>query len=450
MSADSQIKKCPIQPPQQPPPSPSPHPQPSPHAPSCSFDPGGGMPSSGGVGGASFFPGSRSIRVSIAATHPSYDTCRCRSPSHVRCFTTRASNGPFGIAPITWSTSFPSRKNRSVGMPITPNSWNFAWFSSLLIFANTTLPAYFLASSSIVGAIAWQGRHHSAQKSTTTYGFSFTTRSKSASVMWIGASWTMARVPRVRRTTGARDIKLSYGLSKRGTFTGPPLPPPPPPPPPAAEPLPLHDVERLPHPRVPQRPEPGEDHESVEHVVVPVQRVVELEPLRVDHVARLLGAKQAMAEEHLSRALRGHQRVAVPRRAIVLQEAPHRRAALVERGVVRARVLVAVPPTVGPLPVHEESGELAHALVPRHPKAARDAKRVPLLGGACPHTALEDDDPLPVRGAPQPPQDLIRRAQCGGMTRGQAELDQGHEPPVGARPLLVWVHAEPPLPPLPP
>src|SRR3972149_4627519 len=51
IAADSQIKKCPIQPPQQPPPSPSPHPQPSPHAPSCSFDAMGRMTSSAGLGG---------------------------------------------------------------------------------------------------------------------------------------------------------------------------------------------------------------------------------------------------------------------------------------------------------------------------------------------------------------------------------------------------------------
>src|SRR5439155_18532870 len=96
--------------------------------------------------------------------------------------------GPFGIAPMIWSTSFPPRKNKSVGMPMTPYSWNFTWLSSLLIFANTTLPAYFLANSSIIGAIAWHGRHHSAQKSTMTYGFSFMTLSKYVSVICMGVA----------------------------------------------------------------------------------------------------------------------------------------------------------------------------------------------------------------------------------------------------------------------
>ena len=43
-----------------------------------------------------------------------------------------------------------------------------AGFSSIFSFATTNLPAYSLATSSKIGAIALQGPHHSAQKSTRT------------------------------------------------------------------------------------------------------------------------------------------------------------------------------------------------------------------------------------------------------------------------------------------
>src|ERR1700704_6237038 len=61
-------------------------------------------------------------------------------------------------------------------------------FSSVFSFTNVILPAYFLARSSIIGAIARHGAHHSAQKSTITLGCCLMTWSNSSSVVWIGAS----------------------------------------------------------------------------------------------------------------------------------------------------------------------------------------------------------------------------------------------------------------------
>src|SRR3990170_536435 len=176
-----------------------------------------------------------------------------------------------------------------------------------------------------------------------TYGFSLTTLSKSSSVMWMGASWTILGTS-MRFETWARDINLSYVPAKRPRALG--LEPPrrlqnpqrvqgdhrarapaapvhdldvrgPLPrgrpvealcaPSAVGGPLTLHDVERLPHARASQREDEGEDPQRLEDVVVPVQRVVELEPLWVDHLARLLRAEQTVTEEELRRPLRGLQ-----------------------------------------------------------------------------------------------------------------------------------------------
>src|SRR3954467_9376747 len=68
-------------------------------------------------------------------------------------------------------------------MPPPPYLGGICGFSSILTLATVTLPAMSLASSSSAGAIILQGPHHSAQKSTSTGSFDFSTSvSKLASV----------------------------------------------------------------------------------------------------------------------------------------------------------------------------------------------------------------------------------------------------------------------------
>src|SRR5690348_1547074 len=73
-----------------------------------------------------------------------------------------------GSAPILVAATWPFLNRISVGMPRTPYFIGVCGFSSMLILAMVTLPFISLANSSRKGAIALQGPHHSAQKSTST------------------------------------------------------------------------------------------------------------------------------------------------------------------------------------------------------------------------------------------------------------------------------------------
>mgnify|MGYP000682735119 CR=1 FL=1 len=85
-----------------------------------------------------------------------------------KCFFISASNADFGAAPIISPTTLPPLKNFKVGMLITLYFIARLLFSSTLILAIVTLPAYSPASASNEGAIILQGPHHSAQKSSKT------------------------------------------------------------------------------------------------------------------------------------------------------------------------------------------------------------------------------------------------------------------------------------------
>jgi len=63
---------------------------------------------------------------------------------------------------------WPSLKKRRVGRLRTPFSVQKSFSSSTLYLPTIARPSYYLASSSITGAIAMQGPHHVAQKSITT------------------------------------------------------------------------------------------------------------------------------------------------------------------------------------------------------------------------------------------------------------------------------------------
>src|SRR6185503_17719291 len=71
-----------------------------------------------------------------------------------------------GTAPTTWSTTAPPLMKRMVGIERIPYRAARAGLSSTFTLARLTLPVPSRASSSRVGAMARQGAHHSAQKST--------------------------------------------------------------------------------------------------------------------------------------------------------------------------------------------------------------------------------------------------------------------------------------------
>jgi len=72
------------------------------------------------------------------------------------------------MAPTLWAAILPSLKTTRVGMlrmPIIPATLLFAWVLYLTTF---TWPSSSSPRASITGAMALQGPHHGAQKSTTT------------------------------------------------------------------------------------------------------------------------------------------------------------------------------------------------------------------------------------------------------------------------------------------
>src|SRR6476646_8234578 len=72
------------------------------------------------------------------------------------------------MAPTRCSTILPSLKSSRVGMPRTLYRIAVLPLESTSSFPTFNLPAYSVATVSIVGPICRQGPHHSAQKSTRT------------------------------------------------------------------------------------------------------------------------------------------------------------------------------------------------------------------------------------------------------------------------------------------
>lgn len=118
----------------------------------------------------------------VPCTQPCYDIQKCgaalitlkplRTKKYLQaCYYSRDSNFScnfaFVVAPTNLSTTSPFLMNSIVGMLRMPNSMAMSSFSSTSHLPTTILPSYSLASSSTIGAMARQGPHHVAQKSTT-------------------------------------------------------------------------------------------------------------------------------------------------------------------------------------------------------------------------------------------------------------------------------------------
>src|SRR6266540_1905327 len=98
----------------------------------------------------------------------SVNTRELQAVGALRRLSTASLRSRFGTAPTTFSTGWPFLKNRRVGMLMMPYLPAMSGFSSVLSFTTLSLPSYSVASSSMQGAIIWQGPHHTAQKSTRT------------------------------------------------------------------------------------------------------------------------------------------------------------------------------------------------------------------------------------------------------------------------------------------
>ena len=101
-------------------------------------------------------------------------------------------------------------------MPLTPNCAARPWFASTSTLTSSICPARSATSPSRTGASAWQGPHHSAQKSTTTGSSrerSSTASSKVCSVTSIAAGQrSRSRPCRGRSGTAARrDVGAAAG-----------------------------------------------------------------------------------------------------------------------------------------------------------------------------------------------------------------------------------------------
>src|SRR5258706_11721799 len=114
------------------------------------------------------------------------DTYNCEIFFHYRCLSRAFVITLLSTAPTICSFTCPSLMTRRVGMPLTLKRAAVELFASTSSLPTLTRPLYSSAIASTVGAIARQGAHQAAQKSTRTGVLDFTTSaSKFASVISI-------------------------------------------------------------------------------------------------------------------------------------------------------------------------------------------------------------------------------------------------------------------------
>ena len=96
------------------------------------------------------------------------------------CWSIQLSKAGFGIAPLCFDTTLPLWYKNNAGIPLTPSFPALAGFESVSTLAISI--SLSLATCSKTGAIALQGPHQGAQKSTSTHSLSFTEFSYSESL----------------------------------------------------------------------------------------------------------------------------------------------------------------------------------------------------------------------------------------------------------------------------
>src|SRR5947199_8180442 len=99
------------------------------------------------------------------------------------------------------------------------------------------------------------------------------------------------------------------------------------------------------------------------------------------------------------------------------------------------RVAVTIPASVGPLPLRQARGQLCHARIRLHPKAAAYEEAVSVHRGVLP-VAARDLGCRALR-AEQPLQHAVDSAHDSAISVGETELDAAQPPPV--RPLALLI-----------
>src|SRR4051812_15476354 len=111
---------------------------------------------------------------------------------------------------------------------------------------------------------------------------------------------------------------------------------------------------------------------------MPVRRIARLKPPLVDHLTGAQAAEQPVLQEELPSPYGGRPGRGVTRGQPVLVEAPSSYMCLVERRAAAGRCRVAVPATIGPLPLHKGFGKPLHPRIVGEAEPATDGERVAL------------------------------------------------------------------------
>src|SRR5438309_11730878 len=99
------------------------------------------------------------------------------------------------------------------------------------------------------------------------------------------------------------------------------------------------------------------------------------------------------------------------------------------------RAAVTIPASVRPLPPRQARGQLHHARIRLHPKAAAYEEAVSVHRGVLP-VAARDLGCRALR-AEQPLQHAVDSAHDSAISFGETELDEAQQPPVCPLPLLI-------------
>src|SRR2546430_10120153 len=99
------------------------------------------------------------------------------------------------------------------------------------------------------------------------------------------------------------------------------------------------------------------------------------------------------------------------------------------------RVAVTIPASVGPLPLRQARGQLYHARIRLHPKAAAYEEAVSVHRGVLP-VAARDLGCRALR-AEQPLQDAVDSAHDSAISFGETVLDKDQQQQVCTLPLLI-------------
>src|SRR6266571_3141196 len=136
-------------------------------------------------------------------------------------------------------------------------------------------------------------------------------------------------------------------------------------------------------------------------------------------------------------------------RLLILHETPESRQRLVDRRMVRLGSPIAVPSSIGPLPLDQRLGKLHNPRVLRETQPATHCQRVTLLRRTSPISSIDLGNIAEMSLTKQPFQDKIRRLDRGPESRGHSELDERDQAPVCACPFLIGMNPETTIIPLP-